>query len=161
MTPRARISFQSPDRPAPVLLVSPCGDDHDVLPGILEHPHWEWHRTKSCRQALRVLSNHAIAVLICERDLPDGSWWNLLDAAMKLSAPPNLIVCSRLADDWLWAEVLNLGGYDLLIKPFDREEVSRVVFLAWDSWKRRRERDAASRPAETAIAAGAAWASVA
>jgi DNA-binding response OmpR family regulator len=27
----------------------------------------------------------------------------------------------------LWAEVLNLGGYDVLSKPFDPVEVRRVV----------------------------------
>ena len=46
-----------------------------------------------------------------------------------------LIVTDRLADERLWAEVLNLGGYDLLLKPFDPEEVLRVVNSAWTSWK--------------------------
>ena len=41
-----------------------------------------------------------------------------------------MIVSSRLADDCLWAEVLNLGGYDLLAKPFAAAEVSRVVKMA-------------------------------
>ncbi len=54
-----------------------------------------------------------------------------------LRVRPNLIVTSRLADEGLWAEVLNLGGYDVLAQPFDAEEVYRVVFLAWDEWKRR------------------------
>ena len=39
---------------------------------------------------------------------------------------------SRLADEALWAEVLNLGGYDLLASPFDPIEVDRVVTLAWE-----------------------------
>jgi CheY-like chemotaxis protein len=38
--------------------------------------------------------------------------------------PPMLIVTSRLADDYLWAEALNLGAYDVLAKPFDASEVS-------------------------------------
>jgi DNA-binding NtrC family response regulator len=46
-----------------------------------------------------------------------------------------LIVTDRLADERLWAEVLNLGGYDLLLKPFDPEELLRVVSSAWASWK--------------------------
>ena len=40
------------------------------------------------------------------------------------------IVTSRLADDALWAEVLNVGGYDLLLKPFRAEEVIRMVHAA-------------------------------
>jgi DNA-binding response OmpR family regulator len=35
-----------------------------------------------------------------------------------------------LADEYLWAEVLNLGGYDLLAKPFRDPEVKRVLAAA-------------------------------
>ena len=38
---------------------------------------------------------------------------------------------SRLADEHLWAEALNLGAYDLLAKPFDRMEAMRVLDAAW------------------------------
>ena len=50
-------------------------------------------------------------------------------------APPNLIVFSRLADERLWAEVLNLGGFDVLMTPFEPEEVLRVDFAAWSRWE--------------------------
>jgi DNA-binding response OmpR family regulator len=53
----------------------------------------------------------------------------------KLPDSPVLIVSSRTADERLWAEVLNLGAYDVLVKPFDPTEVSRVVGLAWLNWK--------------------------
>jgi len=36
-------------------------------------------------------------------------------------------VTSRLADERLWAEALNLGAYDVLAKPFDSTEAMRVV----------------------------------
>jgi DNA-binding response OmpR family regulator len=35
-----------------------------------------------------------------------------------------------LADERLWAEVLNLGAYDLLAKPFDVREVLHAVTTA-------------------------------
>jgi DNA-binding response OmpR family regulator len=41
-----------------------------------------------------------------------------------------LIVTSRTADEHLWAEVLNIGGYDVLPQPFNRDEVERVVAAA-------------------------------
>jgi DNA-binding response OmpR family regulator len=40
-----------------------------------------------------------------------------------LTDPPLLIVSSRLADEHLWAEALNLGVFDVLAKPFQSEEV--------------------------------------
>jgi DNA-binding response OmpR family regulator len=137
VSPRARIPIEAPGEPTGILLASADPRDHILLPEVLNHPHWQWQRSQSCRQTLALLRSHQVAVLLCERDQPDGCWLDLLDAAKNLTTPPSLVVCSRLADEHLWAEVLNLGGYDVLVKPFDREEVLRVAFLAWHSWKRR------------------------
>jgi DNA-binding response OmpR family regulator len=43
---------------------------------------------------------------------------------------PVLIVTSRVANHSFWAEVLKLGGYDVLAQPLDREEVTRVIAFA-------------------------------
>jgi hypothetical protein len=42
-----------------------------------------------------------------------------------------VVVTSRLADDYLWSEVLNLGGWDVLAKPFREQEVLYVLDSAW------------------------------
>jgi len=67
--------------------------------------------------------------------LADGNWEDLLDATARLPSPPNLVVFSRLADASLWAKVLNLGGFDVLMTPFEPEEVLRVTFAAWSRWE--------------------------
>jgi DNA-binding NtrC family response regulator len=74
-------------------------------------------------------------VLICESELVDGTWHDLLDWTTHTQHAPLLIVASRSADDALWAEVLNLGGYNVLAKPFDSREVFHVVANAWLHWK--------------------------
>jgi len=56
---------------------------------------------------------------------------HVLAETLNLSDPPLLIVASRLADEYLWAEALNLGAYDVLAKPFDADEVVRVLRSAW------------------------------
>jgi DNA-binding response OmpR family regulator len=61
----------------------------------------------------------------------------MLDHAGCLPNPPLLIVTSRLADERLWAEALNLGAYDVLAKPFDKREVIRTVTAAWLHWANR------------------------
>ena len=63
----------------------------------------------------------------------EGSAWNwktILDHCQRAVWQPHLIVTSRTADERLWAEVLNLGGYDVLAQPFNRDEVERVVASA-------------------------------
>jgi DNA-binding response OmpR family regulator len=54
----------------------------------------------------------------------------MLESMAGLNEPPALIVASRLADDHLWLEVLNAGGYDVLARPFDRQEANRTIALA-------------------------------
>ena len=81
---------------------------------------------------------------MCERDLGPANWRDLLERTQQLANPPFLIVTSRLADDHLWAEALNLGAYDVLAKPFYPCEVARVVNLACLRWQR--ERHQAGRP---------------
>jgi DNA-binding response OmpR family regulator len=72
--------------------------------------------------------------VICERDLAPGTWRDILDGAIVLPQPPCIIVTSRLADEYLWAEALNVGAYDVLAKPFETEEVVRIVSSAARSW---------------------------
>jgi len=73
-----------------------------------------------------------IPVVICQHSLPDGDWKLLLAGLDRIDVRPSLIVSSRLADDRLWAEVLNLGAFDLLLgAPFEPEEVLRVTESAW------------------------------
>ncbi|MBZ5724693.1 MAG: response regulator [Acidobacteriia bacterium] len=122
-------AMQSPT----LLIVGPVEDDRtpDSVFGQLP---WQAHRVPNCFELALQLHSSVTRVIVCERDLPDGSWKDVLKIAGGLTNPPPVIVTSRLADDYLWAEVLNLGGYDVLAKPLDNREVRRTVSLAWDHW---------------------------
>jgi len=78
-----------------------------------------------------VIRNHSIGVVVCERDLQPGTWVDVLEIVKLLDCAPPLIVASRLADERLWAEALNLGAYDVLAKPFERGELSRTLKMAF------------------------------
>lgn len=136
VSPRSRKLIPWPQELIPILLASSDPEDHAVLPEILDASAWRWNHSRNCRQAEKRLQSGRIGVVLCERDLPDGSWRDLFEACRYLKKPASFIVCSRLADEQLWSEVLNLGGYDVLIKPFVPEEVVRVVHAAWRSWQR-------------------------
>lgn len=118
----------------PILLVSPQTLDHVALRQVLHHSQWEISQVDGVRAADQYLASHAPSIILCERDLPDGSWKDVHLCAQNLSGCPVLLVMSRHADEGLWAEVLNLGGYDVLLKPFDKSEVARVIGMAWRHW---------------------------
>jgi len=112
-----------------VLSVSAAAEDHATLRRILQPISWDVLEAGCCGTAFHLLSDTQVAVVIVNDTLPDGDWRRVLRHILSRSHPAKLIVASDLADESLWAEVLNLGGYDLLAKPFDADEVRRVVSL--------------------------------
>lgn len=121
-----------------VLVVSPNEEHRRSLSAIIGHSNWSLFTTGTIAETLYFLRHHVIPVILCERDLPDGSWKQLLAALAGCEHVPHLVVAARLADERLWAEVLNVGGYDVLLKPFCSREVFRVLSMAWRDWSDRR-----------------------
>jgi DNA-binding NtrC family response regulator len=115
---------------ANVLIVSPNLDDQSTLCQILRRSPCEIAAAHTCREALARLNRIYSPVIFCDRILPDGTWLDILDRISGDTDSPFLIVTSRHADVHVWAEVLNLGGFDLLHKPFDAGEVLHVVTTA-------------------------------
>ena len=118
-----------------VLSVSPQVEDHQSLQAIIgQSKHWMQFTACDLASALALLEKYEIAVLLCERDLLPGGWTDVLERIQSMPNAPSLIVTSRLADEHLWAEALNLGAWDVLAKPFDRMEVIRSIKSAWQHW---------------------------
>ena len=117
-----------------MLVVSPCEDDLRPLRGTLPS-NWTLYVARGAGEATKILRQTSVPVILCESELPDGNWKDLLAVVTGMQNPPLMIVTSRLANEYLWAEVLNLGGYDLLAKPFNSIEVIQVTSMAWRRWK--------------------------
>jgi DNA-binding response OmpR family regulator len=117
-----------------VLSVSPLEEDHVSLRGIFDHSTWKLFSADRVSTALALLRQYEISVVLCERDLMPGTWIDLLENVKFLSHPPVLIVTSRMADDLLWTESMNLGAWDVLPKPFDRTEIIRTIKSGWQHW---------------------------
>jgi len=119
-----------PDSSVTVLSVSAISEDHTTLRGLLRGLPCRLVVASTCRNALRCLSHDPTCIIICERDLPDGTWRDVLNHLGASATKPFLIVTSPVADEALWAEVLNLGGFDVIAKPFDQREVRHVLETA-------------------------------
>ena len=107
--------------------------DQGSLQRILGFPEWEVRVVRDLRSLNAAVRACSCGVVITDTRLLDGhSWKDVLDDLEGAWIRPQLIVADRLANEALWAEVLNLGAYDLLATPFEPTEVQRVVSLAWD-----------------------------
>ena len=110
-----------------ILAVTPFEQDKRLIQTMVKTPRTAVLTADRLSEAIRLFRRRKISLVICERDLPDGDWRDMLSQMSDLLPAARLVVASRLADERLWAEVLNLGGYDVLAKPFSAEEVTHVI----------------------------------
>ena len=77
-----------------------------------------------CSEARRTLETQ---VVLTDRALPDGDWRAVLEIVAQERANVQVVVCSRLRDHQLVFDVVEQGAYDVLIEPYQREEIRRVL----------------------------------
>ena len=91
---------------------------------------WKTREVRSYREAIRQLCREKAGVIVCNRNLPDGTWEDILSATATQLVRPHLIVVSGDADERLRAEVLDMGGFGVLASPFEEGEVRRILEVA-------------------------------
>jgi DNA-binding response OmpR family regulator len=112
------------------LFVGGFEDERRLVQEVFRECGWQFLEAPDRRRASQCLRRRSVQVVIAKSDMPDGSWQEMLDHLRRLARPPLLIVTSRTADEHLWVEVLNIGGYDVLAQPFERDEMVRVIASA-------------------------------
>src|SRR5712691_5339043 len=94
-----------------------CG--FDVLPAC------------DCNEARRMLETQPLVqVVVTDARLHDGDWRRVLEIVEQGRRKIEVVVCSRLGDPKLWLDVLEEGGHDVLVQPYQREEIQRIVEAA-------------------------------
>ena len=128
-----------------VFHVGPKDQDLRRLADILNHAEWKlcpgtsWTVAgeESLSSAARSLQRQITPIVLCGGEPDSADWREVLESLASLPKPPMLIVASRMADEYLWAEALNLGAHDVLSKPYQPAEVVRVLSMAWLHWMNR------------------------
>ena len=123
---------QANSRNSLLLVVGTVEADDRQTDGFVTRLPWHTHYAHSISEALPFVCQDLARVVLCEHALPDGTWKDILHLVASRNVPPPVIVTSLHANDYLWAEVLNLGGYDVLATRLERREAVRSIGLAWD-----------------------------
>jgi DNA-binding NtrC family response regulator len=81
-----------------------------------------------CAEARRILRTQpAVQVVLTDEKLQDGSWCKVIEEVWQNEVGAETIVCTRAGDPGLWIHVLAHGAYDLLVEPYERKEVWRII----------------------------------
>ena len=122
------------------LAISPFREDLAFLEEKFQDADWKLYVAHTYREALIQLSHVRVPIIICECQLPDGNWKDVLSQLAPMLDRPRLIVVSRHADERLWSEVLNQGAFDLLATPVREAELVFAIGWAWLNWTGDQER---------------------
>jgi DNA-binding NtrC family response regulator len=118
-----------------ILAVSGDREELEQLEHLFTESSWPLKTFGTLAEAETWLRQNPVPVILCAPQLPDGDWKDVLRLTAQIDRSPNVVVASRLADTRLWAEVLNLGGYDVLPLPTNAAEMFRTLSGAWRNWK--------------------------
>ena len=113
-----------------ILFISGHRDDARTLSRMLQNLPLALEHVSSLQQARTMLQQDDYDVILTEANVPDGTWLDALHLARELPRDIEVIVTDPQADARLWAEILNLGAYDLLAQPFYAPEVRRILYNA-------------------------------
>src|SRR6478672_5738061 len=103
---------------SPVVLSLLSAWDREAFKEALSDSDWAIVSADTLNEALQQSRGGAVSAAICDCVLADGhSWIDLLNELTALPLSRGLLVAARNVDVRLWAEVLNLGGWDVVLKP--------------------------------------------
>jgi len=120
-----------------VLAAIPDREEREALLEILKRSTWIVKAARSFEEASAMLRREPFGVVVCSYGLAgSGKWSDLLEETRRLPKAPKVVVTEGQGDSPVWAEVLSLGGYDVLLKPFEAREVFDVLGLAWLAYER-------------------------
>jgi DNA-binding response OmpR family regulator len=113
-----------------VLLASAQAEDHRVLGLSLTDSRWTLSSVKDLWEARAALARVEAPIVLYDRDFPGATWQEGFDLLSSVRKPVALLLLSNVSDPYLWDEVVHHGGFDILTRPFSREEVTASLLFA-------------------------------
>ncbi|MEI8254772.1 MAG: ATP-binding protein [Deltaproteobacteria bacterium] len=132
-------------KPTQILLVEDDPDVGEILSIVLAKAGFDVAQAASLDAARKTLASLTdVAVIVADKNLPDGSGLTLLEEARSGGRDAELVVITGYPSLDSAVQALRLGVYDYLEKPFRiLDDVSATVRRASELRRMRRERDEA------------------
>lgn len=85
------------------------------------------HPAASVEQAQSLMIATDARVLLVQVDSLDGGWEAAAEMIGRLRPPRALVVAGPLIDEHFWISALEGGAFDVVLMPFEAEELRRVI----------------------------------
>ena len=114
----------------PVLLASERNDDYQTLHALLQDTKWSVARALSWGEVSSFCGRVASPVVLVDRHFQGSDWRFTLSSLLNTTANCCSILLSDVSDPYLWNELVQHGGFDVLTRPFEQAEVHRTLAFA-------------------------------
>jgi CheY-like chemotaxis protein len=115
------------DPPLTVLALTTCYPDRELLQQVCIEAGWKIAFADDLAEAV----GRPAGIVVCDRDVSGIDWRGAIRQLASSPHPRRVILASFVVDDYLWDEVIQCGGYDVLPKPFRAHEVVHTIQFAW------------------------------
>ena len=112
------------------ILASAHADDEAALFGALAGTPWILETAGDLRSVSSLLARARLPIVLYDRDLPGPSWQDAFEELSSVRKHLALILLSNVSDPYLTDEIEQHGGFDVLTRPFQRDEVLSLLLFA-------------------------------
>jgi two-component system, NtrC family, response regulator HydG len=113
-----------------ILAVSIFLNDRLVLEQLGKRAGWELRVTNSPREAFRLVMEKHFEVVLCDRNQCGYPWREVIERLAENSPRSRILLVSPMNDDYLWRDVVQKGGYDVLTSPLREADTLHTISAA-------------------------------
>lgn len=113
-----------------ILILSMSLDDRLLMEQLAKQHHWSLRFTHSPEEGFTLASQNRFEVVLCDRNQYGYPWREVIDRLAAISPQSCILLVSPLKEEYLWRDVLQRGGYDVLTRPLCEAAVLRAIDAA-------------------------------
>ncbi|MGD1097539.1 MAG: response regulator [Bryobacteraceae bacterium] len=117
------------------LLASAHSGDQAGLSAVLADSAWKLITVPTYKEAVWTIRRLQVPIVFCDLRLEDQPWPEMLRKFRMARRRSGVIFLSTEGDRSLAAEVTRQGGFDLLVRPFNREQIFQSLLLAYSQYR--------------------------
>jgi CheY-like chemotaxis protein len=117
-----------------VIALAASGQDRRLLSEVASDQGWQMNFADTRHEARELLNRQGSPIVLCACEMPGGDWRETIKTVTSSPVSPYTILVSRAADEYLWNDFIQLGGFDILTTPLREADVLRAIRLGWSYW---------------------------
>jgi DNA-binding NtrC family response regulator len=122
-----------------LLAVGIGGRERQTLEELASEANLELVFVETWKDSLTLLRRTPSVIVLCDRDVRDASWRTAVEDLARVAPKSCVVLVSAVNDEYLWQEVAQHGGFDVVTKPFQSDQIRRRIdhaCLFWNSMSR-------------------------